>query len=498
MPFAFFLLTGCRYGAQPGTLVIAIETLPQGFDPRTSTTSSSSARIMQLVYDTLVVKDANFEIVPSLATFEPPERDNFKRFTFHLRPGVVFHNGKPLTSADVKYTFDSLLDPAFKSPIRGSVDKITQIETPDPLTVIFHANEPFYAFMGNLPAIGIIPEGAGVEMSSAPVGSGPFKFISYTEGDGVRLEANQSYWGGAPRIARVQIRVIPDNSTRQAALMSGEVDLAYNAQFDPETVRALSQRSDIQVVVANGANIGYLGLNLSSPKLQNQKLRKAIAYAIDRDVIIHELLRDQARKADAIMPPEHWAYNPNITVYNHDPERARALLDEAGLIDPDGDGPEPRVRLSILTSTAQLPRNIAVIMQDQLRSVGIQLDIVSLELATMFSRLSKADYELYYLIGLGFNQSTDVFQFVYKTGGVQNRMRYSNPQVDAWIDEAARLTERAAQKEVYWKIQKTISEDLPQIYLWYPANVLVARKRVGNIQLDPSGSWYFIAKLTLE
>ncbi len=498
LPFAFFLLTGCRYGAQPGTLVIAIETLPQGFDPRTSTTSSSSARIMQLVYDTLVVKDANFEIVPSLATFEPPERDNFKRFTFHLRPGVVFHNGKPLTSADVKYTFDSLLDPAFKSPIRGSVDKITQIETPDPLTVIFHANEPFYAFMGNLPAIGIIPEGAGVEMSSAPVGSGPFKFISYTEGDGVRLEANQSYWGGAPRIARVQIRVIPDNSTRQAALMSGEVDLAYNAQFDPETVRALSQRSDIQVVVANGANIGYLGLNLSSPKLQNQKLRKAIAYAIDRDVIIHELLRDQARKADAIMPPEHWAYNPNITVYNHDPERARALLDEAGLIDPDGDGPEPRVRLSILTSTAQLPRNIAVIMQDQLRSVGIQLDIVSLELATMFSRLSKADYELYYLIGLGFNQSTDVFQFVYKTGGVQNRMRYSNPQVDAWIDEAARLTERAAQKEVYWKIQKTISEDLPQIYLWYPANVLVARKRVGNIQLDPSGSWYFIAKLTLE
>src|SRR5688572_5434189 len=171
-------LTGCQRGGEPGTLVIAIEVAPRGFDPRFSTSFQTSARIMQLIYDTLVVRTEKFEFVPSLAErFE--ESEDHKTFTFHLRSGVTFHNGKPLTSADVKYTFDSLLSPALKSPIRGALDKITAIETPDALTIIFHAKEPFHTFAANMPAIGILPEGAGTEMSTAPIGSGPYRFISY-------------------------------------------------------------------------------------------------------------------------------------------------------------------------------------------------------------------------------------------------------------------------------------------------------------------------------
>jgi peptide/nickel transport system substrate-binding protein len=566
-------LTGCRRGGEPGTLVIAIEVAPRGFDPRFSTTFQTSARIMQLIFDTLVVKNEKFEFVPSLAErFE--ESEDHRTFTFHLRSGVMFHNGKQLTSADVKYTFDSLLSPALKSPIRGAVDKITSIDAPDPLTVVFHAREPFYSFIGNLPAIGIIPEGAGTEMISSPVGSGPYKFVSYREGTAVQLEANAGYWGGAPNIQRVHVKVVADNSTRQAELMSGEVDLAYNAQFDPETIRALGQRRDIQVILGDGASIGYLGVNVSPTSLlSNQKLRQAVAYGIDRDVIIHRLLRDQARKANGIMPPEHWAYNPGVAVYDHDPERAKHLLDEAGLPDPDGDGPGTRLTLTMLTSTTQLSRNIAAIMQDQLRRVGIHLELLSLETATLFDKLGKAQFDLYYLIGVGFNQLTDVFQFVYHSryqdpefndaiaklranpgaaqaetlfakidsilarkdycpgaGGLkimpraeqeytpeittkdyylmiaraltdrggQNRMRYCNPQVDSWIVEAERANGRPAKLDLFSKIQETISNELPQIYLWYPANVLAARTRVGNIQIEASGSWFFIAKLTLE
>ena len=527
---------------------------------------------MQLIYDTLVVKNELFEFVPSLAS-SFTESDDHRTFTFHLRPGVTFHNGKPLTSSDVKYTFESILSPATKSPIRGLVDKVTSIETPDSATVVLHATDPFPTFIGNLPAIGIIPEGAGTEMIDSPVGSGPYKFVSYQEGSEVKLEANANYWGGAPNIARVHIKVVTDNSTRQAELMSGEVDLAYNAQFDPETVRALGNRSNIQVKLADGANVGYLGLNLSgSSLLSNKMLRQAIAYGIDREVIIHRLLRDQARKANALMPPEHWAYEPGVTVYDHDPERAKSLLDEAGFPDPDGDGPKPRLNLTILTLTTQLSRNIAAIIQDQLRRVGIQLELQSLESATMFDKLAKAQFDMYYLIGLGFNQSPDAFQFVYhsryqsaefndaiaklrattesremealferidsilarreycpSTGGLkikprseqeytpevttkeyylmvakaltdrggQNRMRYCNPQVDAWIVDAERTNDRVSKIAIYSKLQKTVAEELPQVYLWYPSNVIVARDRVGNIQLDPSGSWYFIPKLTL-
>jgi peptide/nickel transport system substrate-binding protein len=564
-------VTGCRRGGEPGTLVIAIEVAPRGFDPRFSTTFQTSARIMQLIYDTLVVKNERFEFVPSLAeSFE--ETNDHKTFTFRLRQNVAFHNGKPLTSADVKYTFDSILAPETRSPIRGAVDKLDSIDAPDPLTVVFHAREPFYSFMGNLPAIGIIPEGSG-EIINSPIGSGPYRFVSYREGDVIALEANAGYWGGAPRIPRVHIKVVTDNSTRQAELMSGEVDMAYNAQFDPETIRALGQRKDMQVVIGDGANIGYLGANASSTSvLSNQKVRQAVAYGIDRDIIIHRLLRDQARKANAIMPPEHWAYDPEVTVYDHDPDRAKRLLDQAGFADPDGDGPRSRLTLTMLTTTTQLSRNIASIMQDQLRRVGIQLELQSLEPATLFDRLNKAQFDLYYLIGIGFNQLTDVFQFVYHSRymnpefndaiarlrsasdpdqmrplldqiasilarreycpnaeadrladeaassqsagarrqlylriaglltdrGGQNRMRYCNPQLDLRIVDAERATDRAVQLVLYREIQKTVSEELPQIYLWYPANVLVAQTRVGNIQIEPSGSWFFITKLTLE
>jgi len=529
---------------------------------------------MQLLYDTLMVKDEHFDFVPSLADAfkESPDHTSF---TFHLRAGVRFHNGNTLSSEDVRYTFESILDPAFKSPIRGSLDKIASIQTPDSLTVVFTAREPFYTFVGNLPAIGIVPAGAGVGMADSPVGTGPYRFVSYSEADGVRLESNDEYWGGAPRIRRLLIESIPDNSTRQAALMSGEVDLAYNAQFDPETVRALASHHDLQVILRGGTNIAHVGVNLTSSILSNELVRQALSYAIDRDSIIHRLLRDQARPALSILPPEQWAYDSSLPDYDYDPERARQLLDEAGFPDPDADGPESRFTLSLMTSTNQLSRNIAAIMQDQLRRVGITLRLESLETATFFDRLAQAQFDLYYLISVGGNQSTDIFQFVYHSryhndqfnnsitrlsatdspaqmqplfeeldriltrkdycpnpevdrlafeaasmsgearardrkriyltisglltdAGGANRSRYCDPQMDRWIEAAQQAPSRDSQLSYYHSIQEKAARDLPQVYLWYPANVLIARKRVLDIQIEPSGSWYFIRRLTLE
>ena len=570
-----FATGACRRGGEPGTLVIALELAPRGFDPRLSSGSAYSARIMQLIYDTLLVKNEKFEPSPSLAeSFE--ESEDHKTFTFHLRRDVTFHNGKQLTARDVRYTFESIRSPELNSPLRSTFDRINEIETPDEFTVVFRAREPFYTFIGNLPGIGIIPEGEERKLSDSPLGSGPYRFVSYTEGDFVKLEANQSYWGGAPNIPRVYIKVVTDNSTRQAELMSGEVDLAYNVQFDPETIRALQNRSGIQVLIDEGINVGYLGLNLThASPLADRKVRQAIAYAIETDVIIHRLLRDQAGRAKAILPTSHWAYEPGITSYDYNPERSKQLLDEAGLRDPDGDGPQTRFSIRLMTTTTQLSRNIGAIMQDQFRRVGIDLKLESFESATLFDRISKMQFDLYYLISIGANQSPDVFQFVYHSRyqdpefndaitklrsatdpvamrtlfekldaifarkeycpspevdrlreqaealdsaaqaaqkkdiyldiarkltdrGGQNRMRYCNQDVDGWIVEAERENDRAAKLKLYSQIQKTVSDDLPQIYLWYPANVLVARSRVGNINIEPSGSWYFITKLTLE
>ncbi|HJQ70826.1 MAG TPA: ABC transporter substrate-binding protein [Blastocatellia bacterium] len=567
--------SACKRGGEPGTLVVAIELAPRGFDPRFSSTTAISARIMQLIYDTLLVKNEKFDLVPSLAeSFE--ESEDAKTFTFRLRRDAVFHNGKPLTARDVKFTFASIGSPELRSPLASTVSKIASIETPDEFTVVFRAREPFYNFTANLPAIGIIPDGAGEELLNAPIGSGPYKFVSYSEGDPVKLEANPDYWGGAPLIPRVYVRVVTDNSTRQAELLSGEVDLAYNAQFDPETIRALQNRSGIQVMIGDGTNVGYLGLNLTKASpLSDQKVRQAVAHAIDTDVIIERLLRNQAKRAVAILPTSHWAYDAGVKVYDYNTELAKQLLDEAGRRDPDGDGPQTRFEITMVTSTTQLSRNIAAIMQDQFRRVGIALNLQSFESATLFDRINKLQFDLYYLINIGGNQNTDIFQFVYHgryqdaefndavaklrlatdpaamrpmfeklaailarreycpnpeverlreqaeslnpvsdaaekkelyvkiaqlltDRGGQNRMRYCNPQVDGWIVEAEQAPDRPTKMKLYSQIQRTVAEELPQVYLWYPANVLVARARVGNIEIEPSGSWYFITKLTLE
>jgi peptide/nickel transport system substrate-binding protein len=551
---------------------VAIEILPRGFDPRFSTNNTYSARIMQLIYDTLLIKDNNFELTPSLAEkFE--ESTDHQTFTFHLRPNVKFHNGKALTSADVKYTFTSLLSPELQSPIRGLLDKISSIETPDAMTVIFKAREPYYTFLGNLPAIGIIPEGVGTEMGKAPMGTGPYQFISYSEGDLVKLEANPDYWGGAPNIPRVHVKFVADNGTRQAELMGGDVDIAYNTGFDPETIRALRGRRGIQIVEAEGVNIDYLGANLAaSSPMSNVKVRQAVAYAIDRNVIIDRLLRNQAVRADAILPTTHWAYEKNVAAYDHNVERAKQLLDEAGFHDPDGDGPQTRLAISLMTNTTQITRNIASVMKEQLRQVGINLELESYEFATLLDKVTKGQFDMYYLRVIGANHNTDVFQFIYHSRyqnsefndaiaklrqaneaaqmrplleqiaaalkrhdycpnaevdgllassegnlseaarkqiylriaalltdrGGQNRMRYCNPQVDRWTVGAEQVNDRAAKIDLFSKIQKQVAEDLPQIYLWYMSNVLAASSRVGNIQLDQYGSWYFIPKLTLN
>lgn len=574
--FPLLFIAACSYTPGPGTLVIAIEQAPRGFDPRFSTGNSQSARVMQLIYDTLLVKDGQFNFVPSLAERFEVNQDN-TAFTFHLRAGVRFHDGRPLTSSDVKYTFDSLVSPELRSPIRALLDKMVAIDTPDALTVVFRAREPFYTFIGNLPAIGIIPQGSGTEIIEAPIGSGPYRFVSYSEGKPIRLERNGDYWGAAPEIPRIDVIVIGDNSTRQAALMNGEVDLAYNAQFDPETNRSLDGRRHLSVVPENGTNIAHLGINMTSAVLSNRKVRQAISYAIDREAIIDSLLLGQARRADSILPPEQWAYEPGVTVYQYEPDLARRLLDEAGFGDPDGDGQEPRLTLSLMTLTTQLSRNIAAVMQEQLRRVGIKLELQSFEFATFFDRLGKAQFDLYYLISVGGNQSTDIFQFVYHSRyhnaefndaiaklrgasspsemrplfnrlaailqagtadycpnrevarlaadaarlgnesefrqrkqvylviaglltdrGGANRSRYCNPEVDRLIVEAERAPDVPNKKELYSRIQTIVSEDLPQIYLWYPANVLVAGPRIGNIHIEPSGSWFFITQLTLK
>jgi peptide/nickel transport system substrate-binding protein len=244
--------------------------------------------------------------------------------------------------------------------------------------------------------------------------------------------------------------------------------------------------------------LAYLGFNARDPILKDARVRQAVAYAIYRQPLIHYLLRDFARPARSVLPPESWAYNGDVPDYAHDPGRARELLDAAGYPAVQG----VRFHLAMKTSTEESTRLLAAVLQQQLRDVGIELDIRTFEFATFFSDVTHGEFQLYSLRWVGANEDPDMFEYVFHSSKFTphgaNRSFYANPRVDALIDQARREPDQKTRRQLYAELQRILASDLPYINLWYYDNVLVASKRIRNLQLSPSGSYDFLktAELT--
>jgi peptide/nickel transport system substrate-binding protein len=482
--------SGCGRRHGQGEMVVMIEKRIETFDPR-SKSDSAVERMRQLMFNGLTRKDDKFNPVPDLAESYESSPD-YKTFTFYLRPNIRFHNGRNLSAADVKYTFDTTRDGDFPSDKRADLkrDQISvELDPANPLKAIFHCGTPCPGLANTILPIGIIPEGTSDRQAKEPIGTGPFKFESYTEDQEVVLTSFDEYFEGAPSIKRLSVRIIPDNSTRESELLKGSVDLAINADFDPPTVESLQRAPGIKTEITDGTNITHLGVNLQDPILKDRRVRQALAYAIDRESIIRDVLRGQASPARSILPPNQWAYEPNVADYKYDPDRAKRLLAEAG---------KSGLKLSLKTSPVSVSRKIGEAIQEQLRRVGIDIELQSLERQKLTQDMTEGNFQLYLNILVGGNQNPDIFRLVYGSGAIppngQNRSRYVNPQVDKLLDEARTAT-RERSKEIFSQVQKILAEDLPQIYLWYPATVVIYRDRISNVKVDPSGDWSAIRNM---
>src|SRR5262245_18367377 len=497
---ALFLTITQSCGGRPRSngLTIILEKRIETFDPRVSS-DSAAERIRQLIFNGLTRKDEKFNPVPDLAERFESTPDH-KSFSFYLRPNIKFHNKRLLSAADVKYTFETMLARGFPSQKKAELARdlaSIEISPTNPLGVIFHCINPCPNLPNTIIPIGIIPEGMADQQAKLPVGTGPFMFDSYTEDQEVVLSANKEYFEGAPGINRLAIKIVPDNNTRESEIRKGSADLAINADFDPITVIGLQNASGIKVEQIEGTNIAHLGINLVDPILKDVRIRQALAYAIDRVAMIRDVWLGQARPARSILPPTQWAYEPNVTTYPYDPERAKQLLDSAGKPEQNG----KRFKLTLKTSTISISRKTSEAIQEQLRRIGIELDLLPLERQKLIQDLSDNNFQLYLNILVGGNQSPDIFKFVYGSKSIppngQNRSRYSNPQIDKLLDEAQTAKPERA-KAIYSQVQKTLADDLPQIYLWHPATIVVRRDRVDNVRLDPSGDWRVIRSIKLD
>ena len=488
-------LTACSSKPDPHTLVMIIESSPTNLDPRVGL-DAQSERIDELIYDDLLDRDEHLNVKPALAErWEIPDPTTY---VFHLHHGVKFHDGRALTSRDVKWTFDSILQGKIRTTKSAVYRPVDHLDTPDDYTVVFHLKEPFSTLLWNLSdgAMGIVPYGSANDMSQHPIGSGPFRFVSAEQDKDVVLERNDDYWGEKAKLPRIRFAVVPDDTTRALELRKGSADVVSNAlPFD--TVVALEREADLTILRGPGTILSYMAFNLRDPILKDVRVRQALAYAIDRAPLIKYLGRDFERPAYSVLPPESWAYDPNVPHYDYSPEKAKALLDQAGYPAVNG----VRFHLIMKSSTEGSTRVLAAVLQQQLRDVGIILDIRTFEFATFFSDVTHGAFQLYSLRWIGGNEDPDIFEYVFHsakfTPNGANRGFYSNPKTDALINQAKSELNQDARKKLYAQVQEILAEDLPYINLWYYDNVVVHSRRVTGIQLNPSGNYDFLKTAAL-
>lgn len=486
--------TSCsRPRPDANTLVMIIESSPSNLDPRVGTDAQSEF-IDMLLFDSLLRRDEHFQLQPFIA--ERWEATDPLTYVFHLRPGVRFHDGRPLTSRDVKWTLDSMLNGTVRSAKTATYQYLDHIDAPDPATVIFHLKQPYAALPWNLSegAFGIVPYGSGADFNRQPIGSGPYRFVSLEQDKEVIVERNPDYWDPqqTPRVSRVRFAIVPDATTRGLELRQGSADVVFNS-LPLDMVASLSRDPNLAIERSPGTGYSYIAFNLRDPILKDVRVRQAIAYAIDREPLIRYLWRGEALPASSILPPQSWAYDGKVAHYDHDPARSRALLEAAGY-PAARDG--IRFHLTMKTSTEESTRLLAAVLQQQLRQVGIALDIRAYEFASFYSEVIKGAFQIFSMRWFGANQDPDIFEYVFATASFAprraNRGYYSNPQVDALIAQGRREVDPARRAAIYAQIQKILAEDLPYINLWYLNNIMVHRRRVQNLRLSPSGDYNFL------
>jgi ABC-type transport system substrate-binding protein len=483
---------GTSEASEPATVNFLIESMPTNLDPRIGT-DAQSQHLDGLIYDGLVKLDPRMNIVPDLA--ERWETPDPRTYVFHLRHGVRFHDGRPFTSADVKYTFDSLMSGEVTSVKRGTFPMLESVDAPDPYTVVFHLSEPYTSFVWNLTAMamGIVPAGSGHAPAGDPIGTGPFRFVSMVQDQEIVLARNPDYFGGAPGIPVVRFRVVPDAITRALELRKGTADIGGVTSLTPDMVDALARQPGLVVDDQPGTVIAYVGFNFDDPILSHRQVRQALAYATDRASLIRYLLRGQARAASSLLPPNYWAYEPNVRQYPYDPAEAERLLDAAGFPrGPDG----VRFRVTMKTSTEESARVLSEALSGQWRRVGVVLDLRPLEDATFLSDVSRGSFQLYTLRWVGANDDPDIFDYVFSSKRMPplgaNRGHYRNPELDALIQQEKVEMDRDKRKAIVSQIQKIVAEDEPYIDLWYVDNVCVHRTRVTGITVAPTGEYNFL------
>ena len=460
------------------------------------------------IYDSLVELDEKLGVKPLLAESWEVSRDALT-YTFKLKKGVKWHDGKPFTARDVAFTFYSVLDPKVTTPHRGYFDALVgfpeltnkdnpkkpeelaqkPIEVLDDHTIRFRLRYPYGAFLAVLvnPRAGIVPEHIlkgqdlnTTEFNRKPIGTGPFKFVEWKRGERIVLEANPDYHAGRPALDRLIYRVIPDTVVLLQELRAGGVDFI---ERPPLTEMArLKQTPGFKVLTADNTSYTYFGFRQDLAPFDDLQVRRALYHAIDIPAIVREVLQGYGTVATGQFPPGSWAFDPSVKPYPYDPNRAKALLAEAGW-KPGSDGvlqkDGRRLSFSLKHDQAdQTVKDTSIIIQEFLKKIGVEARIEPLDWPTFVKKLFASDFEGIVVGWTNFHDPDPFAYSIWHSGQWKGRnfAHYKNPRADAALEAARRAGDQAERKRQYAEFSKILMEDAPYVFLYFPQQVYVTRQ----------------------
>ena len=473
----------------PGVLRVGIIEDLDNLNPLLSL-QSYVGDVEELVYSGLVQYDDHYRLIGDAALQAPTlanggiSRDGLT-ITYHLRHNVAFSDGAPLTAADVKFTWQQIMNPRNNLPNRVPADQVTSMDTPDPYTVVVHLRAPYAPFIGTFFQNGSTPNGGilpkhllehyrdlnQAPFNAHPVGSGPFAVERWEPGSGLVLRANPHYFRGVPGLQQIEIRIIPSQNSLLTALRSHEIDMYYDAaEIQYQTLQTIS---GYRVFAEPTFSLEHIKFNCARPLLKDAQVRRAIAYAIDWHRLASDVYLNLGVPGMADVRPDSWAYNPAATQYPYDPAKARALLAAAGWKPgPDGIMQKAGVplRLEMMTVVGISARLKAEeLVQQELKGVGIDIDIhnypANLVFATYANNglLTRGRFDLA-LVTMDLDPDPDNsinFSPDQLPPQGQNRSFYVDPQLGAWEQAGRTNYDEAIRRKYYWLTQQRIHDAVP-------------------------------------
>ncbi|SHJ99502.1 glutathione ABC transporter substrate-binding protein [Paramaledivibacter caminithermalis] len=463
------------------TLVIAQGADAKSLDPH-ATNDQPSSRVSKQIYNTLVESTVDMELVPGLA--ESWNQVDETTWEFNIRKGVKFHNGEELKASDVKFSIDRMLA---SKKVAHIVEAIDSVEVIDDYKVIIKTKEPFGPLLAHLShtATSIVNEKAvteaGENYGQNPVGTGPFKFVSWEAGDKITLERFDDYYKGPANVKTVVFRNITEGTNRTIGLETGELDIAY--EIEPIDKDRVANHEKLQLIEGPSLSMAYIGMNNQKEPFNNEKVRKAINYAINVDDIITAVLNGAGQKANSPIGPRVFAHNDALKPYEYDPAKAKELLKEAGY--------ENGFQTTIWTNDNPVRMQIAQIVQAQLKEIGIDVAIEPLEWGSYLERTAKGEHDMFILGWVTVTADPDYGLYALyhssQHGGAGNRNFYTNEEVDKLLEEGRTAIDPEKRTEAYKKAQEIIVNDAPDVLLYYGTQNVGAQKSVKGFELHPAG-----------